>query len=65
MNMMGGRSGLVVKGGDSYQKVVSSNHGYTRWTFFTLICCKNCNVRLKRLKINGKEAGVGPFVKKR
>ena len=30
--------------------------------FFTLICCKNCNVVfLKRSKINEKEAGVGPF----
>ena len=32
--------------------------------FFTLICCKNCIVCLKRPKINGKEAGVGPFFKK-
>ena len=29
--------------------------------FFTLICCKNCIVCLKRPKINEKEAGVGPF----
>ena len=30
--------------------------------FFTYICCKNYNdVCLKRLKINEKEAGVGPF----
>ena len=28
--------------------------------FYTLICCKDC---LKRQKINGKEAGVGPFKK--
>ena len=36
---------------------------YTGWTWrlFTLICCKNCVVCLKRLKINEKEAGVGPF----
>ena len=33
--------------------------------FFALICCKNCIVCLKRPKINGKEAGVGPiFLKK-
>ena len=32
---------------------------YTGWTFFTY--CKNCNVCLKRPKINEKEAGVGPF----
>ena len=29
--------------------------------FFTLICCKNCIVCLKRPKINEKEAEVGPF----
>ena len=32
--------------------------------FFTLICCKNCIACLKRLKINEKEAGLGPFFKK-
>ena len=31
--------------------------------FFTLICCKNCIVCLKRPKINKKEAGVGPIFK--
>ena len=30
---------------------------------FTLICCKNCSVCLKRPKINEKEAGVGTFKK--
>ena len=30
---------------------------------FTLICCKNCFVCLKRPEINEKEAGVGPFKK--
>ena len=41
-------------------KVVGSNPApYTGWTFFTY--CKNCNVCLKRPKINEKEAGVGPF----
>ena len=33
--------------------------------FFTLICCKNCNVCLRRPKINKKEAGVGPFFLKK
>ena len=37
---------------------------YTGCTFFTFICCKSCNVCLKRQKINEKEAGVGPFFKK-
>ena len=31
--------------------------------FFTFICCKNCNVCLKRPKINEKEAGDGPLKK--
>ena len=31
---------------------------------FTLNCCKNCIVCLKRQKINGQEAGVGPFKNK-
>ena len=33
--------------------------------FFTMIGCKNCIVGLKRLKINEKEAGVGPFLSRR
>ena len=33
------------------------------WTFFALICCENCIVCLKRLKIKEKEAWVGPFKK--
>ena len=33
---------------------------YTLWTFFTSICCKNCNVCLKRRK-NEKEDGNGQF----
>ena len=34
---------------------------YTGWTFFTLICCKNCiDVCLKKTE---KEAGNGPFLK--
>ena len=36
---------------------------YTGWTFFTLICCKNCIVCLKRLNKKEKEADVGPFLK--
>ena len=37
---------------------------YTGWTFFTLIYCEKIIVCLKRSKINEKEAGVGPFLKK-
>ena len=47
------------------REVVGSNRSTVYWmemTFFTLICCKNCiDVCLKRPKINGKEAGDGPF----
>ena len=32
--------------------------------FFTLICCKNCIVCLKRPKINEKESGMDHFLKK-
>ena len=38
---------------------------YTGGYVFTYICCKNCNVCLKRSKINEKEAGVGPFFLKK
>ena len=47
-------------------KVVSSNPCTIYWMdiFHITICCKNCNVCLKRTKINEKEAGVGPFFKR-
>ena len=32
--------------------VVGSNP--STWTFFTFICCKNCNVCFKKTKINEK-----------
>ena len=36
---------------------------YTGWTFFTLICCKNCNaVRLKKTKNKRKRGRDGPFL---
>ena len=48
-------------------EVVGSNPGTVYWmemTFFALICSKHCiDVRLKRPKINEKEAGVGPLKK--
>ena len=38
---------------------------YTGWTFFTFICCQNCNdVCLKRTKIKEKGTEDGPFLKK-
>ena len=48
-------------------KVVGSNPGAGYWmdmTFFTLICCKNCIVCLKKTKINKKEAGMAHILKK-
>ena len=41
-----------------------SRHRILDGHFFTYNCCKNCNVCLKRPKINEKVAGVGPFFKK-
>ena len=41
-----------------------SRHHILDRHFFTYNCCKNCNVCLKIPKINEKEAGVGPFLKK-
>ena len=38
-----------------------SQHCILDGHFFKYICGKNCNVCLKRPKINEKEAGVGPF----
>ena len=63
---MGGSPGLEVMGRDSRAKgrVFESQLRILDGYFFTYICCKNCNdVCLKKLKINEKEAGVGPFLK--
>ena len=49
----GGSPGLLVMGGDSCSKgrgFESQHCTYTGWTYFTFICCKNCNVCLKRQK---------------
>ena len=66
---MGGSPGLVVMGTGkrlTFQRSwVRIPAKYTGWTFFTYNCCKNCNDCFKRLKINNKEAGVGPFFKKK
>ena len=65
MYTLGGSPGVVVTNDDScskgcgfeYRRRILDGH------FFTLICCKNCIVCLKRPKINEKDAGVGPFKK--
>ena len=61
--LMGGSPGLVVMGRDSHSEVhgFESRHRILDGHFFTYICCKNCNVCLKRPKINEKEARIGPF----
>ena len=55
----------MVMGDDSCAKGrgFKSRHCILDGQFFTLICCKNCIVCLKGLKINEREAGVGPFKK--
>ena len=48
-------------------KVVGFNHGTVYWMdiFSHIFVVKDCNVCLKRPKINEKEAEVGSFFKKR
>ena len=43
------------------QEVVGSNPYI--WTFFTLICCRNDIVCLKKTENKQKETGFGPFKK--
>ena len=49
----------MVMGGDSYSKgfMFESQHSILDGHFYTFIFCNNCNVCLKRHKINEKEAG--------
>ena len=63
---MGGSPGLVVMGRGSHSKGrgFESRYHILDGHFFTYICCKNCDVFLKRAKINEKESGNGPFFKK-
>ena len=47
--MLGVSPCLVVMGGDSCSKgheFESWHRTFTGWTFFTFICCENCNVCL-------------------
>ena len=55
----------MVMGRDSRSKGhgFGSRHCILDGHFFKNICCKNCNVCLKRPKIIEKEAGVGTFLK--
>ena len=61
---LGGSPGLVAHR-DSHSKGRGFESRPVYWMdIFHIFCCKNCNVCLKRPKINEKEAGVGPFLKK-
>ena len=66
--MKGGSPGLVVMGRDSRSegRGFESRHRILDGHFFTYICFKrNCSVCLEGPKIGEKEAGVGPFFKKK
>ena len=59
-NLQGGSPGLVVMGDDSCLRGCGfeNRHRILNGHFFTLICCKNRIVCLKRLKINKKRPGL-------
>ena len=55
----------MVMGDNSCREVVGSNPSPVYWMdIFTYICSKNCNVCLKRPKINEKRLGLAHFFKK-
>ena len=62
----GGSPGLVVMGGDSRSEVCGFESGTVYWMdiYSHIFVVKMCNVCLNILKINDKEAGVGPFFKR-
>ena len=61
----GGSPGLVVMGGDSFQRSwVRIPAPYTGWTLFTFICSKNCTVCMQKTKLKDKEAGITHFLKR-
>ena len=65
MTKLGGRPGLVVMGGDSCPKGhgSESQHHILDGHFSPIFLYKNCNVCLKKMKINEKEVRIGPFKK--
>ena len=66
MTKLGGRPGLVVMGGDSCPEGhgSESQHHILDGHFSPIFLYKNCNVCLKKMKINEKEVRIGPFKKK-
>ena len=63
---LGGSTGLVVMGGDSRPRGrgIESQYRILDGHFFTLNCCKNWNVCLKKPKLNDKRGWDCPFFKK-
>ena len=66
MKQLGGSPGLVVKDDNSCSRGCGfeSQRRPLDGHFFILICSRNCNVCLKRPKINEKEGWVGPLFNK-
>ena len=60
-----GSPGLVVMGGNSSPEIhgFESQHCILVAHFFTYICCKNCNICLKRRKWIKKRPGLAHFLK--
>ena len=56
----------MVMGGDSRSEVCGFESGTVYWMdiYSHIFVVKMCNVCLNILKINDKEAGVGPFFKR-
>ena len=55
----------MVKGGDLYQKVVSSNPSARYWMdIFSYLFVARIVMFYEKTKLNKKEVGVGPFTKK-
>ena len=65
--MLGGRPVRVVMGGDSRCEVCGfeSQHRILDGDFFIYICCKKLQCLFEKTKINGQEAGDGPFFLKK
>ena len=52
----------MVVGGESCSEGCGSESQPTGWTFFTMICCKNCNVCFKKTQIMKNRPGMAHFL---